>query len=241
MKQYPILQEGYALPQGRNEGILSQGLEAERKQAKGTLSESQIRIASIVDIANEAIISIDETQRIVIYNKGAEKIFGYSPDEAIGQPLDILLPERFVAVHRKHIADFAGSDAIVRMVGDRREISGRRKNGEEFPAEASISKLEVEGERIFTVFLRDITRRKQVEKERERLIDELKALNEAARAINSELSLEQVLHKIAESAQALVKAKFVALGVHDSQGNFARFITAGLGQEGRSCPHRVFA
>jgi PAS domain-containing protein len=59
----------------------------ERKQSEGLLSESQIRIASIVDIANEAIISINEAQDIIIYNKGAENIFGYSPEEAIGQPL----------------------------------------------------------------------------------------------------------------------------------------------------------
>jgi signal transduction histidine kinase len=141
------------------------------------------------------------------------------------------MPEKFVTVHQSHITYFAGSEATVRLMGERQEISGHRKNGEVFPAEASISKLEVDGERIFTVVLRDITRRKQAEKERERLIDELKALNEAARAINSELSLDQVLHKIAEAAQALVKTKFVALGVRDSEGNFARFITAGVSQE----------
>jgi PAS domain S-box-containing protein len=209
----------------------SDSLETRPKQSKGTLSESQIRIASIVEIANEAIISTNEAQQIVIYNKGAERIFGYSADEAIGQPLDILLPKKFVNVHREHITEFAGSKATVRMMGDRQEISGRRKNGEEFPAEASISKLEVNGERIFTVFLRDITKRKQAEKERERLINELRALNEAARAISSELSLEQVLHKIAEAAQALVRVKYVALGVRDSQGNFSHFITAGINQE----------
>jgi PAS domain S-box-containing protein len=209
----------------------SRGLETKRRQFKGTLSESQIRIASIVEIANEAIVSTNEAQQIVIYNKGAERIFGYSAEEAIGQPLDILLPEKFVAVHRAHIAEFASSNATVRMMGDRQEISGRRKSGEEFPAEASISKLEVNGERIFTVFLRDISKRKQAEKERERLIKELKALNEAARAISSELSLGQVLHKIAEAAQALVRAKYVALGVRDSQGNFSYFITAGINQE----------
>lgn len=204
--------------------LLPQG----RKLAQGRLSDSQTRIASIVDIANEAIISINDAQRIIIYNKGAENIFGYAPEEVIGRSLDMLLPARFVAAHRAHVINFAQAEANVRMMGERQEIAGRRKNGQEFPAEASISKLEVDGERVFTVVLRDISRRKRVDKEREKLIDELKALNEAARAINSELSLDQVLHKIAETAQALLKTKYVALGVRDNQGNFSRFITAGV-------------
>lgn len=203
-------------------------LSSSLKLAQGRLRDKQVRIASIVDIANEAIISINEAQRIVIYNKGAENIFGYTPTEVIGQPLDILLPEKFVTAHRAHIVNFAQAEDNVRMMGERQEITGRRKNGAAFPAEASISKLEVDGEQVFTVVLRDITRRKRIEEERERLIDELKALNEAAQAINSELSLDQVLHKIAEAAQALVKTRFVALGVRDNQGNFARFITAGI-------------
>lgn len=200
-------------------------------QNSNASGDSGFRIASIVDIANEAIISINDAQEIVIYNKGAENIFGYSPDEMIGQSLDMLLPEQSVPVHHKHIADFAAAQDNVRMMGERQEIAGCRKDGGIFPAEASISKLEVNGDKIFTVVLRDITRRKQAEKERERLIDELKALNEAARAINSELSLEQVLHKIAESAQALVKTRFAALGVRDSQGGFSHFIVSGISKK----------
>ncbi|MBN1994370.1 MAG: PAS domain S-box protein [Anaerolineae bacterium] len=195
------------------------------------IGPSQVRIASIVDIANEAIISVNQAQKIIMYNKGAENIFGYSPEEALGRPLDILIPEKSVAIHRRHITEFAGSETTVRLMGERQEIAGRRKNGQVFPAEASISKLKVDGGNIFTVVLRDITRRKQAEKERERLIDELRALNEAAQAINSELSLEQVLHKIAEAAQNLVKTKFAALGVRDSQDQLSHFITAGIIQQ----------
>ncbi len=200
------------------------------QQANKTLLESQAHVISMVDIASDAIISIDQAQRIIIFNKGAEDTFGYSPAEVAGQSLDILLPERFVAIHYRYIADFTASPVATHLMGERREIIGRRKNGQEFPAEASISKLEVGDRRFFTVVLRDITERKQAEREREKLIDELKALNKAARAITSELSLEQVLHNIAEAARVLVKAKFAALGVHDGHGNLSRFITAGISQ-----------
>ncbi|HLB03201.1 MAG TPA: diguanylate cyclase, partial [Nitrospiria bacterium] len=127
------------------------------------LLKSEARFGGILDIANEAVISIDETQRIIIFNKGAEQIFGYSQDEVVGQSLDILLPEKVQTLHRAHIAGFASSATISRRMGERGGIYGRRKNGEEFPAEASISKLEEEGKNIFTVVLRDITERKRAE------------------------------------------------------------------------------
>jgi PAS domain S-box-containing protein len=135
----------------------------EHRQMEAALQESQGRFRSILDIAHEGIISIDAKDRILIFNKGAVRIFGYAPDEVLGQSIDILLPERARHGHSRHIADFAGSTDSARRMGDRQEIYGRRKTGQEFPAEASISKLEVVGERIFTVVLRDITERKQSE------------------------------------------------------------------------------
>lgn len=145
----------------------------ELTQAKTALHKIQIHFAAILEIANEAIIAIDETQHITLFNKGAETIFGYSMYEIMGQPLDILIPEQFMTSHRGHVVDFDKSTETTRFLGERREISGRRKSGEEFPAEASISKFEIDGRRIFTVVLRDITARKKVEQEREELIKEL--------------------------------------------------------------------
>lgn len=219
--------------QSLNELTELKALVTEPEQGGETKYTTLARITGIVDMASEAIISTDEAQQIIVFNKGAERIFGYTTDEAIGQLLDILLPQRFVGSHRKNMADFARSATTTRFMGEREEITGRRKNGENFPAEASISKLKVGDERIFTVVLRDITRRKQAEQEREELINALKALSEAARTITAELSLEQVLNTIAETAQGLIKAKYAALGVHDNKGNLARFVTAGLSQADR--------
>lgn len=201
---------------------------ARSERANETLLESHAHIISMVDVASDAIISVDESQQIIIFNQGAEHIFGYSVDEIAGQTLDMLIPERLGTIHRRHVKDFADSDVTARLMGERQEILGRRKNGQEFPAEASISKLEVAGKRFFTVVLRDITDRKRAEVEREKLIDQLQALNKAAQAITSELSLEYVLRKIAEAAQDLIQARYAALGVHDGHGHLSRFITAGI-------------
>ncbi|MBI3609120.1 MAG: EAL domain-containing protein [Nitrospirae bacterium] len=151
-----------ALEQARLiEELLRKTTEHERAERKAL--EDEARFRGILDIANEAVISIDETQRILLFNKGAEKTFGYSSAEVIGRSLDLLLPERFAAVHQAHVVEFSTSSVMARRMGERREICGRRKNGGEFPAEASISRLELNGEKIFTVVLWDITERKKAE------------------------------------------------------------------------------
>jgi PAS domain S-box-containing protein len=138
---------------------------AERKQTEEALQASQSRFAGILEIANDAIITVNAEQRITLFNQGAEKIFGYTADEVLGQSLNVLLPVRARRIHHQHLTAFTKSFGKARRMGDRSEIFGRRKDGTEFPAEASISKLEINGEKICTAILRDISDRKQTEKE----------------------------------------------------------------------------
>jgi PAS domain S-box-containing protein len=128
-----------------------------------SLRSSQARLAGILDIADDAIISMDNQQRVMLFNQGAEKIFGYTAPEVLGQPLDLLLPRRFERIHQQPLIEFARSAETARRMGERRDIYGRRKDGTEFPAEASISRLELAGAITFTVILRDITARKRFE------------------------------------------------------------------------------
>ena len=129
----------------------------ERQKTEAALRISQARFAGILEIASDAIISVDINQNITLFNQGAEKIFGYRAVEVIGKPLELLLPERLRIAHREHVSNFSNSEGKARRMGERSEIFGRRQDGKEFVAEASISKLEVAGEISFTTFLRDIS------------------------------------------------------------------------------------
>lgn len=141
---------------------------AERALASAELSQQ--RVSRIISIAAEAIISVDESQRVILFNEGAEHVFGYGEREIMGQHLAVLLPERARAVHEHHVRAFGESPEVARRMGYRHEIAGRRKNGEEFPAEASISKLEVGGERVYTVVLRDTTEARNAVLAQEKLL-----------------------------------------------------------------------
>lgn len=128
------------------------------------LYATNLRFGGVVQISEDAIISVDDQQRITLFNPGAEKIFGFSRDEIIGQPLDLLIPKRFRNVHRGQVHGFANSPDTLRAMGQRNTIYGLRKDGNEFPAEASISKYEAGGEKVMTVRLRDVSEKQVAER-----------------------------------------------------------------------------
>jgi PAS domain S-box-containing protein len=127
------------------------------------LEQAHKRIDLIVENANDAIITIDSDQNIILFNPAAEKAFGYTNTEVLGAPLTMLLPEKHRHDHQQHVNAFAKEDVTSRPMDTRRSIYGQRKNGEAFPVEAGISKIEISGELFFTAFARDITERKQSE------------------------------------------------------------------------------
>ncbi len=128
-------------------------------------------LAEIIGISADAIICIGSDHRIIFFNEGAVRIFGYTPDEVMGQPLDMLLPPTLRAGHKRHIEAFVESPVTARRMGERREISGVRKNGDEFPAEAAIAKLRAEGDVFASVVLRDVTDRKHAERRQQFLVE----------------------------------------------------------------------
>jgi PAS domain S-box-containing protein len=132
-----------------------------RKQGEEMLRRKQAELSGIIESAMDAIITVDESQKILLFNAAAERVFECSATEAIGQPLERFIPRRLREAHRNHIS-VVGEEQVTRR-GVQTDLWGLRASGEEFSVEASISQIEVDGEKFYTVILRDVTQRRLAE------------------------------------------------------------------------------
>jgi PAS domain S-box-containing protein len=179
----------------------------DRVRAEAMLSRSEARLRGILESAMDAIITVDERQHVVLFNKAAEEVFACARQEAIGMPLDRFIPERFRASHHDLVRRFGDSGASSRRMGHARVVMGLRRNGEEFPIEASISTVAESDQRFFTVILRDVSQRVLAEEALRHSKDEIREL-----ALAASTAREQEKSRIArelhdELGQALTALK----------------------------------
>ena len=165
---HPILDE---------EGNLTQVIEysldiTKRKQIEEALRESESKFRSVTESAKDAIISADKHGNIIFGNNASQKMFGYEEQEILGQPLTVLMPDSFSEAHQKAITSHART-GVTKIIGQTVELIGRSKEGLEFPIELSISTWKTKGEVYYTGIIRDISERKQIEEERNQLIESL--------------------------------------------------------------------
>lgn len=133
-------------------------------------TETERKLRCIIALAADAVISTDGSFRITMFNRAAESVFGYRTEDILGKPLDLLLPEAARGAHHEHLARFRQSAVQAKEMGHRGQIWGRRSTGELFPAEASVSKIDVGAETHFTAVLRDVSEQRRAEQEREALL-----------------------------------------------------------------------
>lgn len=190
---------------------------------------AQAQVSAILAIAADAIISLDESLRVTLFNEGAATIFGYSPQEIIGKPLELLIPERMRSNHKRHVADFSRSPVAARKMGDRQEIFARRKDGTEFPAEASIAKQVVDGHKAYMVVLRDVTDRKQAENALAAANELLEArVAERTRALEAEIRRREEAHAALIQAQRMEAFGQLTGGVAHDFNNLLTIVTGNL-------------
>ena len=132
-------------------------LDQPHRRAIEALRQEISSIVQLMRFSYEAIVSIDESQKIILFNKGAEEVFGYSADEVVGQPIELLMPERFRATHKEHVEKFARTEGNDLIMHHQKSVFGLRKNGQEFPAESSIYVYCYGGVKTFTAVLRDVS------------------------------------------------------------------------------------
>jgi PAS domain S-box-containing protein len=135
----------------------------ERKLTEGKLQDSENLVAGVVGSAMDAIITVNEEQRIVLFNAAAEKIFACSAQDALGKPIENFIPERFRVAQGAHIGRSGETGVNADAVGEPASLWARRTNGEEFPIEASIAQLKASGKKLYTVIIRDVTARRQAD------------------------------------------------------------------------------
>jgi len=172
-----------------------------RRAAREALRASEARFEGIFSTAFDAILVVDADQRVVLCNQAAAELFGAAREELLGAPLTRLMPERFRAGHEQHVHRFAADPEMARAMSQRpAAIFGLRKNGEEFAAEASISKLEIDQQRLFTVVLRDVSERRRLEAELVRALDEQKFLANLGELFASSLDPSETLLRVAQAS-----------------------------------------
>ena len=177
------------------------------RATEGALHDIEARVSSIVESAMDALITVDESQHIVLFNAAAEALFGCPREQAIGATLARFIPERFRTEHEHHIRRFGETRTLSRRMGGQRIVMGLRSNGEEFPIDASISQIEESGRKFYTVILRDVTERVRAEQALRRSKEELRELASVAHSAREQEKsrIARELHD--ELAQALTALK----------------------------------
>ncbi len=190
----------------------------EREETEEALRESQARLAGVVESAMDAIITVDGGQRVLLFNRAAEKMFRCAAADALGQPLDRFIPERFRAAHASHVPAFGRSEVSSRVMAGARAVPALRADGEEFPVEASISQVEAGGQKLYTVILRDITEHKQAEERLRHQLDFTAAITasmgEGVYALDEDGRLT-FMNPAAEAALGWTEAELLGRGVHE--------------------------
>ncbi len=151
-----------------------------------SLRESEARLQGIISTAMDAVVTMDDSGRIVLFNPAAERMFGCPAKEALGSRLDRFIPERFRGAHRDHVSRFGQSGEMARSKETRSEIVALRADGEELVVDASISQVDASGRKLYTAVLRDITARLEREEALRQSNRQLRELSAAMESIREE-------------------------------------------------------
>ena len=180
------------------------------------LARSDARLRGIVDSAMDAIIIVDASQHVVLFNAAAEVMFGYPREEAIGAPLARFIPERYRGAHAEHVRGFGETGTTSRRMAGMRVVTGLRCSGEEFPIDASISQLTEDGHKFYTVILRDVSDRIRAEEQLRQSKEELQLLASAAHQIREQEQsrIARELHD--ELGQSLTALKMIFASVREA-------------------------
>jgi PAS domain S-box-containing protein len=186
-----------------------------RKQAEKALRDSEARKRAILESALDCIITMDHEGLVIDWNPAAERAFGYSCDEAVGKEMaELIIPLRYREQHRGGLARYLAT-GTARVLGNRLELSAIRADGTEFPVELTITEIELEGNPMFTGYLRDITVRKETE-------SRLAAQYAVTRALSESNTISEGAAKVLQAVCESLGWEYAALWTVDRDSNVLR-------------------
>jgi PAS domain S-box-containing protein len=189
----------------------------DRKREESALRYSEQNYRLVVETAPDAVISIDESGAILFANPATARIFGYDPTELIGKPLTILMPEFLRKLHENGFSRYlATGQRHINWQGT--ELTGLRKNGQEFPVEISFGELSRDGHKVFTGFIRDISERKQAEEMRAAHALQIAVRADVSIAFGKEESLKAILGQCSEAIVRHLDAAFARIWTLSDDG-----------------------
>ena len=198
---------------------------------------AESRFRGLLDAAPDAMVIVGDRGRIVLVNGQTETLFGYGRDELLGQPVEILVPERFRSEHPGHRKNYF-EDAVPRPMGDGGALFGRRKNGSEFPAEISLSPMDAEDGRVVIAAIRDISERRKAEEKFRALLesapDAMVIVNARGQIVLVNAQTESLFgytrqELLGRSVELLIPDRFSAHGSSDRSGYFSRPVVRAMG------------
>jgi len=175
--------------------------------------KADARFRSLLETMPDPIVIADAEGRIFLVNQETERVFGYSREELIGEPIEILLPERFRGDHVHHRSRYRAAPTV-RTMGVGMELAARRKDGSEFPVEISLSPLETDEGLLITSHIRDVTEPKRADEERARLLE-----SEQHKSEQLGLAIREAHHRIKNNLQAITDLLSLELASADDSAS----------------------
>ncbi|MDP1808097.1 MAG: PAS domain S-box protein [Actinomycetota bacterium] len=211
--------------QGRVEAVLGMSRDTtERKAVETALKYNEERFRAIADTANDAIISIDSSGKIVFWNRAAESLFGYSAAEILGLDVELIMPAEYRSAHQEGLAQYIKTEGPAKVIGKTVEFSGLRKDRSEFPLELSVAAWKIKEEKFFTGIVRDITERRQADETREETGRLNAALNDIHAAIASTLNLDEIMQRVATGGAGAINAESSAIILREADRWVLRYV-----------------
>ena len=181
-------------------------------KALRTLQLSETRWQAVLDTAQDAIISIDRTGHITLFNRSAERIFGYRAEEVLGQDVTVLMPPPYSEEHSRYLRDYRRT-GVPKAIGRVREVYARRKNGEVFPIELSVSEARLGRQLVYSAIIRDVTERRRAEENLRTTNESLQ--REITQRIRTEAELLEARHLAQQRERLADIGAITARIVHD--------------------------